>query len=236
MGTSALSWSAGVGFRVLGCRASAEKRREVRVCTHTTCRKSGSLQTLQALQNLAPAAVSVESCGCLGRCGSGPNLVLLPDQLLVSYCNTPAHAARFLDVQCGASNPESNLAAFALAQKGDKAVDLGQLEQAYDHFTHAIELNPSGGLHYIYAKRSAVLVAMDDPEAGLADAKMAAELHPDWPVAFVRQADAYTKMAQFDAARHYLSLALGLDPSLRRSKSFQRKLLQVEKQLLSVNA
>ncbi|RLM74681.1 small glutamine-rich tetratricopeptide repeat-containing protein 2 [Panicum miliaceum] len=41
---------------------------EVRVCTNRTCARQGGRE------DLAPPRVDVDSCGCLGRCGAGPNL------------------------------------------------------------------------------------------------------------------------------------------------------------------
>ncbi len=66
----------------------------LRVCTSKTCRKAGSHTTLAMLRDLAStaapesrtgtsaamvqrafAAAKVETCGCLGGCGNGPNVV-----------------------------------------------------------------------------------------------------------------------------------------------------------------
>ena len=49
---------------VVKCRDSSF---EIRVCTHRTCRKSGSLHTLDILQDLASPNITVQSCGCLGK-------------------------------------------------------------------------------------------------------------------------------------------------------------------------
>lgn len=66
---------------------------EIRVCTNRTCRRQGSIQTLETLAGIAPPTVSVKSCGCLGLCGSGPNIVALPGPVLVSHVGTPVRAA-----------------------------------------------------------------------------------------------------------------------------------------------
>lgn len=70
--------------------------KEIRVCTNRTCRKQGSLQALETLSGIAPPTVTVKTCGCLGRCGSGPNIGILPEGLIVSHCGTAARAARIL--------------------------------------------------------------------------------------------------------------------------------------------
>lgn len=43
-----------------------EQRHEIRVCINKTCRKSGSLETLDVIRSLAPPNVTVESCSCIG--------------------------------------------------------------------------------------------------------------------------------------------------------------------------
>lgn len=75
----------------------------VRVCTNTACKKAGSADTLLSLRILASCADEasaaaeagltlstvqaafgashVDSCGCLGGCGSGPNCVLIGSEV-----------------------------------------------------------------------------------------------------------------------------------------------------------
>lgn len=69
---------------------------EIRVCTNRTCRKQGSFQTLETLTGLAPPNVVVKSCGCLGKCGGGPNLAVLPDGVIFSHCGTVARATEVM--------------------------------------------------------------------------------------------------------------------------------------------
>eukprot|EP00793_Prasinoderma_coloniale_P006805 PRCOL_00001636-RA len=51
---------------------------EVLVCTNKACKRQGSRDTLHWMQQMAPEGVSVSGCGCLGKCGAGPNTVVLP--------------------------------------------------------------------------------------------------------------------------------------------------------------
>jgi hypothetical protein len=52
----------------------------VRVCTHTTCRKQGARDVVGFFRQVVdPQAVDVQEGGCLGNCGSGPNVVFLPE-------------------------------------------------------------------------------------------------------------------------------------------------------------
>ena len=53
---------------------------------------------------------------------------------MVSHCNTAAHAARLLALQCGAADPENNLKALALKHHANKAFERGdhvEAEQLY---------------------------------------------------------------------------------------------------------
>jgi hypothetical protein len=58
------------------------------------------MNLLEAASELLPPGVHLERRGCLGRCGSGPNVCLMPSGLLVSYCATPAQLAHLIELQC----------------------------------------------------------------------------------------------------------------------------------------
>ncbi|MGF1499387.1 MAG: ferredoxin [Elainellaceae cyanobacterium] len=58
--------------------------RRILVCQNRTCKKGGAIAVLHAFQRHAPADVSVVSSGCLGQCGNGPMVLVLPDE--VWYC------------------------------------------------------------------------------------------------------------------------------------------------------
>ena len=53
----------------------------VKVCQHRTCRKQGAEEVLAALP--APN-VTIAASGCLGQCGNGPMVLVLPE--MVWYC------------------------------------------------------------------------------------------------------------------------------------------------------
>ena len=46
----------------------------IRVCIDKDCRIDGCDATFKIAKALAPNSVAVETCGCLGPCGGGPNL------------------------------------------------------------------------------------------------------------------------------------------------------------------
>jgi (2Fe-2S) ferredoxin len=60
----------------------------VRVCQNRTCNKQGAKSVFAAFQALPVNDVIVTGSGCLGQCGNGPMVLILPD--LVWYCGVQA--------------------------------------------------------------------------------------------------------------------------------------------------
>ena len=58
--------------------------REVRVCQNRTCRKQGAKSVLEAFAASPVPGVTVSASACLGQCGNGPMVLVLPD--MVWYC------------------------------------------------------------------------------------------------------------------------------------------------------
>jgi (2Fe-2S) ferredoxin len=56
----------------------------VLVCQNRTCLKDGSAQVLAALQTYDISEVTVSGTGCLGQCGSGPMILVMPEQIWYS--------------------------------------------------------------------------------------------------------------------------------------------------------
>ena len=84
----------------LRVRITARAHAEVRVCSNKTCRKQTSAQTLALMTDAAPLDIHVDSCGCLGNCGNGPNVLVLnretAEETVVNHVSTPAQAAKLL--------------------------------------------------------------------------------------------------------------------------------------------
>jgi len=55
--------------------------RKVLVCQNRTCRKQGSQEVLEAFEKASVSDVSVEGSGCLGQCGNGAMVLVLPEQV-----------------------------------------------------------------------------------------------------------------------------------------------------------
>ncbi|KAF8378915.1 hypothetical protein HHK36_030264 [Tetracentron sinense] len=108
---------------------------EIRICVNRSCRRQGSRETLEILSGLCPPHVSVNSCGCLGRCGAGPNLVVLPDGVFFGHCGTPARAAELLGRSlCGYSDSESDpsrsLVALSLRKRAEEELQKSNFSEA----------------------------------------------------------------------------------------------------------
>jgi len=79
--------------------------RRVLVCQYRTCCKDGAEQVLLALQQAqAIDNVTVEACGCLGLCGSGPMVLVLPDQVYYWQMN-PEKAQKVIASHLLANEP-----------------------------------------------------------------------------------------------------------------------------------
>ncbi|MGF1512312.1 MAG: ferredoxin [Elainellaceae cyanobacterium] len=63
--------------------SEGQSGRRVLVCQNRTCRKQGASKVLKAFQAQPTGGEIVES-GCLGQCGSGPMVLVQPDE--VWYC------------------------------------------------------------------------------------------------------------------------------------------------------
>ncbi|KAK9115609.1 hypothetical protein Sjap_014556 [Stephania japonica] len=209
---------------------------EIRVCVNRTCAKQGSRETLEILSGIAPSNVSINSCGCLGRCGAGPNLVVLPDELLVSHCGTAAQAAEVMArIGCGEGSKRS-LEALALRKRAEGELERGNWSEAEVLLSQAIDLKPSGGLHFILRSRSVGRLAMGNYLGALEDAEEAIQLAPKYPQAYLCQGDAFLALEKFDAAENSYAIALEIDPSLRRSKSFKARVAKLQEKLSAANA
>ncbi|WP_414546223.1 (2Fe-2S) ferredoxin domain-containing protein [Nostoc sp. CCY0012] len=56
----------------------------VRVCQNRTCKKQGAAKVLAAFTALPVPNVEVTASSCLGQCGNGPMVLVLPDMVWYS--------------------------------------------------------------------------------------------------------------------------------------------------------
>ncbi len=79
---------------------SAPAKSSVLVCQHLTCRKQGAAKVLAAFRQLKTPNVIYEGCGCLGNCGNGPMVFILPARIwyyLVQPHDVPKVAAAVIN-------------------------------------------------------------------------------------------------------------------------------------------
>ncbi len=56
----------------------------IRVCQNRTCKKQGAVKVLAAFEANPVPEVTVKSSGCLGQCGNGPMVLILPEMVWYS--------------------------------------------------------------------------------------------------------------------------------------------------------
>lgn len=57
---------------------------QILVCQNRTCRKQGSQTVLKAFEAVNLRNIEIIGTGCLGHCGSGPMVVVLPEKIWYS--------------------------------------------------------------------------------------------------------------------------------------------------------
>ncbi len=68
----------------------------VQVCLNRTCKKQGAAKVLAAFQAKPVPGATIVASGCLGQCGSGPMVLVLPE--LVWYCGVqPSEVPRVVE-------------------------------------------------------------------------------------------------------------------------------------------
>ncbi|NJO80969.1 MAG: (2Fe-2S) ferredoxin domain-containing protein [Cyanobacteria bacterium RM1_2_2] len=60
---------------------SADFVKTVLICQNSACRKTGAAKVLKAFQAKLLPKGAVLGCGCLGQCGNGPTVLVMPDQI-----------------------------------------------------------------------------------------------------------------------------------------------------------
>ena len=64
---------------------NSQVERRLLVCQNRTCRKQGSAKVLAAFQTFDIPNITVEKSGCLGKCGNGPMVLVLPEEVWYSH-------------------------------------------------------------------------------------------------------------------------------------------------------
>lgn len=72
-------------------------RRWVLVCLNRACRKAGAAQVLTALRCDGDSKAEIVAADCLGQCGNGPMILVLPDEVWYAHL-CPWDAAAIADL------------------------------------------------------------------------------------------------------------------------------------------
>ncbi|XP_059639998.1 FAM10 family protein At4g22670-like [Cornus florida] len=105
---------------------------------------------------------------------------------------------------------EENLDASQEAKaQGMEAISEGKLEEAIEHLTRAILLNPNSAI--MYAARAGVYIKMKKPNAAIRDASAALEINPDSAKGHKSRGMARAMLGQWEEAAKDLHLASNLD-------------------------
>ena len=138
----------------------------LRVCTNTACKKAGSRDSLETFRVLAAcanealmstdaildtvvlqqafSATKVDSCGCLGNCGKGPNVVTEGGEVFYDV-HKPATCVALLQEE-GITVPESATKAWLKRMYAMRALRANNPKEALGLLTGA--LNEAGSLRH----------------------------------------------------------------------------------------
>eukprot|EP01016_Furgasonia_blochmanni_P014917 TRINITY_DN1797_c0_g1_i3.p1 TRINITY_DN1797_c0_g1~~TRINITY_DN1797_c0_g1_i3.p1 ORF type:complete len:608 (+),score=221.37 TRINITY_DN1797_c0_g1_i3:156-1979(+) len=95
--------------------------------------------------------------------------------------------------------------------KGNAAFTAGNYEEAVEHFTKAIELNPND--HVFYSNRSGAFASLEEYEKALEDANKCVSLKPDWAKGYTRKGLAEFYLRNLDDAIATYKKGLELEPT-----------------------
>ncbi|KAL5201089.1 hypothetical protein ABZP36_035443 [Zizania latifolia] len=94
-------------------------------------------------------------------------------------------------------------------KKGIDALSEGKLDEAIEHLTEAVILNPSSAI--VYATRAGVFVKAKKPNAAVRDADAALKINPDSAKGYKSRGMAKAMLGKWEDAAHDLHMAAQLD-------------------------
>ena len=179
----------------------------------------------------------MSECGCLGQCGAGPNVAIVPTDgsaplPVLPHMATPARLSAALSAICGVSIDQAYLKATELRLAGNAAARGGSLAKAEALFLQALDLQPPRGRHVLLANLSATRLARGNAPAALAAAEEAVACAPPaFTTADVRAADALFALGRFADAAAALEAAAGRSPEFGRSTEYKNLMRHVSSAL-----
>lgn len=106
---------------------------------------------------------------------------------------------------------EYKVLADELKDQGNQAFQAGDVQQAINFFTQAIDLDPDN--HVYYSNRAAAYMKADSKSKALHDAEKCVELAPTWSKGYSRLGAAQQSLKRFDAAMDNFKKGIELEPN-----------------------
>jgi len=205
---------------------------QLRICQNKTCKSQGSPEILKFVQDLSLPEVEAEGCGCLGNCGNGPNMVILPDETVLSHVGTVAKMTNVLNTHCKITIDPKFVIATQLRIAGNSAARSGDLSFAEEKYTEAIEMDVDGSLHLLFSNRSGVRARMDDLRGALSDALLAIQHSPSsYTTSYLRLIDVYYLHKDYRGAAEVLDELTQRNPEFKNSSEYKVILKQLRTDL-----
>ncbi|XP_062028229.1 FAM10 family protein At4g22670 [Rosa rugosa] len=125
---------------------------------------------------------------------------------IVEPDNEPPQKMGEASVEVTEDNRDASQAAKGKAME---AISEGNLEEAIEHLTEAILLNPTSAI--MYGTRASVYIKMKKPNAAIRDANAALEINPDSAKGYKSRGIAHSMLGNWEEAAKDLHLASKLD-------------------------
>lgn len=116
------------------------------------------------------------------------------------------------------------MSATELKAEGNKMLAAKQYSEAIENYTKAIELDDKD--HTFFGNRSMAYLYNGEPEKAVADADKCIEIKGDWAKGYIKKAQAFQKMGDFDNATKAVEAGLAVLPD---ESSLQDCLKEVER-------
>lgn len=170
---------------------------KIKVCHNTRCKNQGSPLVIQDIEELVQGQCPVVKCGCLGKCGEGPNVEIEVDGVphihsdLSTYQNVLHFVDEIAEIEVNLQVIEVGQHKYDARHTENHATRLKLTNACIEKVTK--ELKGSSQQPKLMADllvmRSQDLLSEDPPHA-LTDASNAVELAPKWPQALLALARA----------------------------------------------
>jgi DnaJ family protein C protein 7 len=110
-----------------------------------------------------------------------------------------------------------------LKEKGNAEFKSGNHEEALKKYSEAIDMDPGNKnlAAVLYSNRATVLMAMKRYKEAVADCNKAIELNESYAKAFIKRAESYMQLEQYEDAARDFKQAKQLDPSAQLNQRIQ---------------